>query len=76
MSEAIIVTLITTMGAAVASAFAAWAAVRKSRIETEKKIDLVLYRQDQMDDKIGHIGNILDRLTRLETKVEGFENKK
>jgi len=76
MSEYIIAAFITTGGAALAAAFSAWAAVRKSRVETDKKLDLLLYRQDQTDSKLGNIGNILDRLARLETKMDALEGAK
>jgi hypothetical protein len=75
MSEAILIALITSGGAAVVAAFTAWAAVRKSKTEMEKKLDLMLYRQDETDKKISNIGNMLDRLARLETRVDGLEGK-
>jgi flagellar motility protein MotE (MotC chaperone) len=76
VNDAILAALITTGGAALAAALSAWGAVRKSRVETDKKLDLLLYRQDQTDAKLVNIGNILDRLARLETKVDGLEGKR
>ena len=76
MGEAIWVALITSGGAAAVAAFTAWAAVRKSKTEMEKKMDLMLYRLDETDKKISNIGNMLDRLARLEVRVDNLEDTK
>jgi len=67
--EVIIAAALSVIGTAVAASITAWAAVNKARVEAEKQMQLVLYRMDETEKKISHIGNILDRLTRLETQA-------